>query len=64
LAVAAAAHHHVVEAAVDRLQVDRGRGAADLQRVGLDGRRDGGVQRDELGLDVEAALLEEAFLAR
>jgi hypothetical protein len=35
---AAAAHHHVVEAAVHRLQVHRGRGAADLQRIGLDGR--------------------------
>ena len=59
---AAAGDQHQVQSAVDRLQEHRGRRPADLQRIGLQRRRDGGVQRDELELDVQAALLEIAFL--
>ena len=51
----AAANHHLLQAAVHRLQIPDGRGPAQLQRAGLNARDEGRVQRDELPRQVEPA---------
>ena len=52
----------VIEAAVDRLQQHRHGGAAEGDGVRLHGRRQLRIERHDLELDVEPALLEQALV--